>query len=871
MRVRHVVSVLGVVSLTALATTASAATSALPPPGYVWDNVTIHGGGYVPAIIFNPTEPGLVYARTDVGGAYRFDPATERWTPLLDHVGWDDWGHSGVLSLATDPVETNRVYAAVGSYTISWDPNNGAIKRSTDYGQTWQTTDLPFKVGGNMPGRGIGERLAIDPNDTSVLYYGAEAGAGLWRSGDHGETWSEVTSFPNEGSFAPDPSSEWELERAELGVLWTAFVAGSGSAGSPTPTLLTAVADTEDMLYRSDDAGATWTPVAGAPTGFLPHQFAVDETNGYLYVTLSDGAGPYDGSDGGVWRYAVATGEWTDISPTFSPIGNVFGYSGLSIDASDPDTIVVATQIQWWPDNLLYRTTDGGQTWDPIWSYDWDTGEVDTRYVQDISASPWLTFGRDPQEPVQWSEPAPKLGWMMTSFAIDPFDPDHAMYGTGATIYRTTNLTDWSVENPVLFSVGAQGIEETAVQDLVTPPVDGVVVVSAMYDLGGFVHTDVAVAPDLPRDPYLGDSTSVDYAELEPEVLVRAGRDGDYVAVGISRDAGSTWVAGEEVDGATGPGTVAVGADGTAVVWSPEGSAGAQVTTDDGATWDAVVGLPAGARVASDRADAAVFYAAHAGTFFVSTDGGATFAATSDALPAEGNLRLAATPGAAGDVWVAGGTDDAEVDDADYGLWHSTDRGETFVRVEALQEADTIGFGANVPGAEHLALYSSARVDGVRGIYRSLDGGSTWQRINDDDHQWAWTGAAITGDLREFGTVYIATNGRGIVRGTTDVVPELPQPPDEEEPDGGGPGDGGPGDGPDDEGPDGGSDGEGPDDGGSGGDGAGTTDPPAARDTPSRAGGRLAATGASALPLLVVTGLLIGGGAALIYGRRLIR
>jgi hypothetical protein len=42
-------------------------------------------------------------------------------------------------------------------YTNSWDPNNGQIMRSSDYGKTWSVTTLPFKVGGNMPGRGLGE------------------------------------------------------------------------------------------------------------------------------------------------------------------------------------------------------------------------------------------------------------------------------------------------------------------------------------------------------------------------------------------------------------------------------------------------------------------------------------------------------------------------------------------------------------------------------------------------------------------------------------------------------------------------------------------------------------------------------------------
>lgn len=40
-------------------------------------------------------------------------------------------------------------------YTNSFDPNNGNILISTDSGSTWTASPLPFKVGGNMPGRGM--------------------------------------------------------------------------------------------------------------------------------------------------------------------------------------------------------------------------------------------------------------------------------------------------------------------------------------------------------------------------------------------------------------------------------------------------------------------------------------------------------------------------------------------------------------------------------------------------------------------------------------------------------------------------------------------------------------------------------------------
>jgi xyloglucan-specific exo-beta-1,4-glucanase len=71
---------------------------------------------------------------------------------------------------------------AAGMYTNSWDPNNGSILASTNQGESWSIYPLPFKVGGNMPGRGLGERLAVDPHDNSILYFGARSGHGLWKS-----------------------------------------------------------------------------------------------------------------------------------------------------------------------------------------------------------------------------------------------------------------------------------------------------------------------------------------------------------------------------------------------------------------------------------------------------------------------------------------------------------------------------------------------------------------------------------------------------------------------------------------------------------------------------------------------------------------
>src|SRR4051794_12313658 len=261
------------------ATGGSPAGAAVADP-YTFKNVQIAGGGFVPGIIFNQTKPNLIYARTDIGGAYRWDQTTSKWIPLLDWVGYDNWGYNGAVSIATDPVETNKVYVAAGMYTNSWDPNNGAILRSADQGATWAVSPLPFKLGGNMPGRGMGERLAIDPNKNSTLYFGAPSGNGLWRSTDSGVTWAKVTAFPNPGNYVASPGDTTGYASDNQGVVWVTFDERTGTAGSATQTIYVGVADKDNTVYRSADGGSTWSRIAGQPTGYIAHKGVLDPANG---------------------------------------------------------------------------------------------------------------------------------------------------------------------------------------------------------------------------------------------------------------------------------------------------------------------------------------------------------------------------------------------------------------------------------------------------------------------------------------------------------------------------------------------------------------------------------------------------------------
>jgi len=334
-------------------------------------------------------------------------------------------------------------------------------------------------------------------------------------------------------------------------------------------------------------------------------------------------------------------------------------------------------------------------------------------------------------------------------------------YGTGATMYGTNNLAAWDTGSQASISVAAVGIEETAVQDLISPPSGTAHLISAVGDNGGYTHNDLAVPSVMDANPVFTTGTSLDYAELNPGFIVRVGTGGtNGMNIGFSADGGQTWAPGAtEPSGAMG-GTVAAAADGSRVVWSS--GAGVFVSTDRGTTWAASTGAPAGASVRSDRMNAKKFYAFANGMFYISTDGGLTYAASgaSNLPPAGTSAQFKATPGHEGDLWLAGGSATTV-----YGIWHSSDGGNSFFKLPGVDAASTIGFGKPAPFHKFPALYSSAEVSGVWGIYRSDDAGSSWRRINDNQHQYALTNTTITGDPRIYGRVYFGTNGRGIIYG----------------------------------------------------------------------------------------------------------
>ena len=273
---------------------------------YQWGNVVFEGGGFVDGLVPSKTQAGLVYARTDVGGAYRWDSVGGKWIPLMDWVSERNSPLYGTEAIALDPQDSKRVFIFCGMHYN--DQGKTMILRSFDYGATFDTVNVTsqFKAHGNGMGRQTGERLAVDPQNSAILFCGTRL-QGLWKSTDTGKTWS----------LASNISASSNTEIANLpntnGISFVLFDPTAGkTANGGTKTIYVGVSSNTNSFYVSRDGGATFTAVAGAPTQMAMRALL---SEGNLYGTFSAGPGPFNQSGGSVWKLNTSTGAWTNIGP----------------------------------------------------------------------------------------------------------------------------------------------------------------------------------------------------------------------------------------------------------------------------------------------------------------------------------------------------------------------------------------------------------------------------------------------------------------------------------------------------------------------------------------------------------------------------
>ena len=691
---------------------------------YTWKSVAVRGGGFVTGVIFHPLEQGLAYCKTDMGGAYRWDMTDSKWIPLTDYLTRNNSDYMGILSLAVDPSDVNKVYMLCGKYTDPAWAGYGAVLSSSNRGSTWTINPLNFRVGGNEVGRGAGEKLAVDPNMGSVIFAGTSGNysSGLWKSTNSGSSFAQVTSFP------------------QSSINFIIFDKTSGTTGNATQTIYVSAAVNGSSLYKSTNGGNTWTLVPNQPSGLQAFRGVLSGTT--LYLTYANNNGPNNGAAiGGVYKVNTTTNVFVNITPVSSPN---YGYSGISVDPQNSNNVVVTSLFSWARD-YVYYSNNGGTSW---------TEKNATAYWDRTNAP--YTSSVNPH-------------WL-TDIQIDPYNSDRAFFNTGYGFWETTNLRNTGA---VTWRFSNRNLEETVAIDIISPP-SGAPLVSAMGDYDGFVHNTLDDSPVAGRlSPNKGTCLSIDFAESVPSKMVRTFNGSDenpnepYGA--YSTNGGSSWVdfgafpSGLSTLKHGGTRAIAISANGNNIVWSPQNVA-VSYSSNNGSSWTASSGSPPmNFEPVSDRVNSNKFYIFNGltGYVWVSTNGGQSF--SQGGFTATGGVDswaaadgvAAVAPGNDGHLWATTGRN---------GLYRSTNSGTSFTKVNSVTEAYRVGFGMAASGYTYPAIYLFGIVGGNLGFYRSIDTGASWERINTNANQYGYV-HQIIGDPRVFGRCYVSAEGRGIVYG----------------------------------------------------------------------------------------------------------
>jgi photosystem II stability/assembly factor-like uncharacterized protein len=239
--------------------------------GKTWKHLGLENTKQIGRIIVDPKNPNTVFVAA-MGNAYAPNPDRGVYRSQDGGVTWqkvlfknDD---VGAIDLAFDPVDSKIVYATLWNVRrppwFIYAPANGpggGIFKSIDGGTTWKE----ISVGIPVEGRGhIG--IAVAPSNRNRLYAVVDAKeGGVFISNDAGATWTRLSNDKRLWDRG------WYFEKA---------------TADPKNADVVYVMNTS--IYRSTDAGKTWTPIKGAPGGDDYHQLWINPDDPKRMIVASD-------------------------------------------------------------------------------------------------------------------------------------------------------------------------------------------------------------------------------------------------------------------------------------------------------------------------------------------------------------------------------------------------------------------------------------------------------------------------------------------------------------------------------------------------------------------------------------------------------
>ena len=686
---------------------------------YNWKNVNIGGGGYATGLIIHPKEANLMYVRTDVGGAYRWDIDNKCWVQLMDQFGLENRNFYGVDGFAIDACNTDVLYVAAGKYSkkdlkkyYSTDELEGEpcdVLKSMDRGKTWIRTGLNKDFSGNLDLRWNGECIAVDPKNSDIIFCGTR-NDGLWIS-------NNATT-----------SMGWEknnnlLLRSELHTIRSILFDLKSFNGYRCMKIYVSIYG--DGLYISEDGGESWLQMEDSPL-HINRMVLADET---LYMTA--GYHDYEKTDSTKGVFKLNNRKISNITPD-----KVYKeYNGISVDPTNPNRIVCSIRFNgFW--NPIFISLDAGENWEYILDQ-----------CQRKCDVPWWTSGY--------------FSASTSSVTIDPHDPNRIWMTDWYGIWTTENVTS----KPSLWQSYTKGYESMVSFTLVCPPT-GANLITGIADNDGMRHDNLNKFPLKKHGgPDMQETTGIDFYERDTDFMVRVGSWdwGKQGSGGYTTDNGRNWSKFASWPfGANGK--IAISSDGKENIVVLPIQEGPKYTMDGGVNWQDCEGVPSDSicefwswnhPMASDRVNGKYFYIYNNGNIYVSSNRGKSFKAVYR-IPHDSWHNLKSVPGIGGEFWISLNKN---------GLYIVSDYGNEIKKMKHVNQAYLFGFGKNPAGKKHPTLFVYGTVSGEKGIFRSDNYGESFLKINDASHNIGNDPNCLEGDRQVFGRVYIGTNGRGFYYG----------------------------------------------------------------------------------------------------------
>ena len=304
-------------------------------------------GGRAVAVAGIPGDGTTFYFGAVDGGIWKTTNAGATWKPIFDSKPGDGQPVASIGALAVSPSDPKVIYAGTGESDIRSDLASGqGVFKSSDGGETWHSVGLKET-------RQIA-KIVIDPANPDIVYVGALGHAygpnperGVYKSTDGGTTWKQVLYKGPELGVA-DLAIAANNPKVLFASLWNAH--------RPPWSTYAPIVGEGSGLFRSEDAGETWTPCTGhgLPEGKWGRSgvaVSSDGTKVYALIeaalSLKSQSGLYVSTDGGK--------EWSLASSDPRLTSRAWYFSRITVDPSDPNTIYM-------PNIALMGSTDGGHT-----------------------------------------------------------------------------------------------------------------------------------------------------------------------------------------------------------------------------------------------------------------------------------------------------------------------------------------------------------------------------------------------------------------------------------------------------------------------------------------------------------------------------